>query len=160
MRLNNISLGISASAFGLSLLVGAFAMPSLPHLRFGAGLFPGIIGAGLVLVGLMLAFSAQADRPPLFSLPDWAHRRDGVFGIVLMLGLLLSYFLLAETVGFIPMAVLILTSLLVFKGVRLVSAVLIAVAMALFIVQFFGGVLSVPLPWGVLEPYARWLSWT
>jgi len=159
MRLNNLSLGISASALGAALIFSALSMPNLPNFRFGAGLFPGIIGASMILVGILLAATRSAESRPLVSLPEWAGRSEGRRGVLLMLGLLVAYFLLAETVGFIPMALLILTSLLLHKGVRPVLAITIAAAMSLFIVQFFGGVLNVPLPWGWLEPYAGYLSW-
>jgi putative tricarboxylic transport membrane protein len=57
------------------------------------------------------------------------------------------------------MVIVVILTLLLHKGVRLIPAVVIAVVMSVGIEQFFGELLDVPLPWGILENYSSVLSW-
>ena len=61
---------------------------------------------------------------------------------------------MSDAVGFIPLSLLILTTLLVRFGSGVGASLLIAASVTLIIHTLFAKVLLVPLPWGVLLPVA------
>src|SRR5690606_16627758 len=81
----------------------------------------------------------------------WTRQPWRVVSFFLMLGSLLLYILVGDTVGFIPIAIVILLAMFLWFGVRPISAVVTAVVATFVIHWFFSTLLRVPLPRGVLD---------
>src|SRR5262245_44742759 len=127
----------------------------MPGQRYGAGLFPILLGASFALCGALVAHKGWRERRdalvPLVALDDWARDRTLVGNLLVVLALILAYVLFSERIGFIPISVAILVALLLRLKVRPVRSVVIAVAATAFIYVAFGRFLRVPLPRGLLE---------
>lgn len=148
---------------GLLIIVLSFAMialtanfPEFPGQRYGPSLFPRILGAGLILCGLLLVWNGLAARragAPWIEVAPWVREPWRATSFVLVIVLLVLYILFAETVGFIPMAIGFLLALFVWLGVRPLTAAATAVAATIVIHWFFATMLRVPLPRGLLTEF-------
>jgi len=65
-----------------------------------------------------------------------------------------AYILLAEKVGFLIVGTLLLVALFLAYGVRRNVAIVTAIVVTLVMHFAFYKLLRVPLPWGVLTPFA------
>ncbi len=63
MRIDDTVLGALVALLGAVVLWHVQGFPVIPGQRFGAGLFPGVIAAGMVACGLLLAGRASTTRP-------------------------------------------------------------------------------------------------
>ena len=108
--------------------------------------FPVIIIASLALaVGAVAFVSRQTvELPPL--------SRPGLLRAGLALVWVVLYLLLAETIGFVLTAFLLLMLIWRALGVRWLVALPLAACLAVGVYQLFAVWLRVPLPWG-------WLGW-
>lgn len=75
--------------------------------------------------------------------------------MLLVPGLLMAYVLLSDTIGFIPLSILILSVLLYRLGSALLPSLLIALTVTILLQLLFARVLLVPLPSGLL---LHWLG--
>ena len=73
---------------------------------------------------------------------------------MLLVASVVFYIFLAEKLGFLPTAVIILTGMFYVLRVPLGKSLLIAVIASLVIHFMFYKLLRVPLPWGVLVNYS------
>ena len=71
-----------------------------------------------------------------------------------MIGAAVAYIYLADVLGFLIVGTLVLFVLFLIFGVRPRLAAIVAVASAFVIWYAFYKLLRVPLPWGVLTPWA------
>jgi putative tricarboxylic transport membrane protein len=85
---------------------------------------------------------------------DWVRSPRHVLALVLLIGSVLFYIVASKDLGFLLTSVLILTVLFQVLQVPLARSLLIAVVATLVIHFAFYKLLRVPLPWGVLLPYA------
>ena len=148
---------------GLVLLIGALALvayaqslPAMPGQAFGPGFFPTLVGIGLGLTSLVLVFrglAAGRSQPAVEVEPGLLDPR-GVGAVAVVLGGVLFYLLAADWLGFLIVAPLVLLALFRSQGVGWVPAVVIAVVATLLVHFAFYKLLRVPLPWGILTPYA------
>lgn len=69
----------------------------------------------------------------------------------LMLGAMVFYLIASEPLGFIPTAFLIQLVLFLWFGVRPVMALIVAAAITIAVQYFFGSLMRVPLPRGILD---------
>lgn len=117
--------------------------------RYGAMLFPGVLGAlGIVIVGILLV-RGRLIRPATEARP---YTQDHLQRIAGMLGAIIFYLLLAEVMGYVITAALLLAFLFTLLGVSWRTALVIICVLVPLTYQVFGGYLRVPLPWG-------WLGW-
>jgi putative tricarboxylic transport membrane protein len=159
MKINDVLSGCCIGGFGAAIFMHARAFPPMVGQNVGPNLFPQIIGAGLLVCAALLILrgvKALATEPsqPWITLPDWLRQRRIVLGFVLVPLALLFYVAVSETLGFILSAFLLLIALFLVFAVRPRTALLVAVLGALGIHAVFYMLLRVPLPWGVLEPFA------
>jgi putative tricarboxylic transport membrane protein len=156
MKLNDAVFGALFVALGAFVLWQVQGFPPIPGQQYGAGAFPGLIGAGFVAVGVLLALAGLRQRAavPWLRLADWAGspRHLGAFATV-VLGMV-AYILWADDVGFLLLAPALLCAWLLVLRVRPAVAVVVAIAASLVIWFAFYKLLRVPLPWGVLKSYA------
>ncbi len=156
MKINDAIFGAIFALLGAVVLVHVQGFPKIPGQDYGPGIFPGLIAAGLLVCGLLLVVSGlrRHQRPAWFEGSDWMRspRHLGALAAV-VLGVA-AYILVAEKVGFLLVAPVLLA--LWFRVLRVgwLRVVVAAVVATLVIWYVFYKLLRVPLPWGVLTPYA------
>jgi putative tricarboxylic transport membrane protein len=156
MKLNDAVIGIFLMLLGAVVLVVVQKYPQIPGQSVGPALFPGLIAAGLCIGGLLLTISGlrELSQVPWMQWEDWVHSPRHVRALLVLLGSVLFYMVAAESLGFLLTSVLILACLFYSLEVPLGRSLLIAVIGTLVIHFAFYKLLRVPLPWGILTPYA------
>jgi putative tricarboxylic transport membrane protein len=156
MKCNDVLSGVLAGAFALAVFVGAQGFPTIPGQNVGPKVFPELIAAGMMLCAVMLVVRGlrTLGSGKWISLPDWLGQGRTAFGFLLVPLCLAFYVLASEDLGFIPTAVLLLLAMFLTYGVRLRTALVVALLGSIGIHALFYKMLKVPLPWGVLSPYA------
>jgi putative tricarboxylic transport membrane protein len=156
VKLNDAIFGLVLLALGGAVLFAVRNFPNIPGQPVGPALFPGLIAIGLCIAGFMLVvrgWRARADGPWL-EWDDWVRSPRHALALAILLGSVVFYILAANWLGFLPTAFVILTALFLVLRVAPGRAVLIA-AIATLVIHFaFYKLLRVPLPWGLLTPWA------
>ena len=148
-RRTDLGAGLIAAVIGAAVLLHVRTFPELPDGQPGPALFPGIVGALLLVFGLVLAGRALQARGRAGA-PGVPVARGGPLRALAVVGFVVAYILLAEIVGFVlTMAVLLFLLTWLLGGKPLVAA-LSAVATTGVIVLLFRELLLVPLPVGLL----------
>lgn len=167
MKLDDRVLGLGLIAIGAVIVWMARGFPMMAGLPYGPGLFPSIAAIGLMVCGAIIAVTGQlaagrgtrtgAGRPAPAATGDGdvAGTRTAivsrVFAIIAVLALAA---LLMPTLGFhITAALSVAATALVFGCGPLLAATLGLVAAFAAHAIFYTG-LRVPLPWGLLTPWA------
>jgi putative tricarboxylic transport membrane protein len=146
--------GALLAALGGAIVLMARTFPEIPGQTIGPALFPTIVGAVLLLLGLTLGIRARANRVPPVQLDANMQRARMAANFALVVLALIGYALLVNTVGFFLTASLLLLVLFSAFKVPLGRAMAVAAVAPLFIHYMFYTVLRVPLPWGVLQSFA------
>ena len=180
MKITDKLFGIVLTLCGISVFIYSRSIPPLQGQDVGAGLFLLIISTIFFVCGLILACrghqqqhqhqaSVQADAQsngtvrsqsqhltPLRSIqtPVEFRNKRVLLGFVLVPLCLLFYVNFSAVLGFLPAAFLILMALFLVFKVRPWLAVLVAIAATLLVHSVFYSIMSVPLPWGILETVA------
>jgi putative tricarboxylic transport membrane protein len=152
MRLSDVLSGSLAALFGIALVAYTRTFPPMPGQSVGPGLFPAMIGAGLIVFGAALAISA-ARRPrlhALIELGDWVVKPRMVLNFALVIADLIFYAIAVNHLGFFLTAIVFLSVLWLTFGVNRRLIVPMALGVTLAVHYMFYSVLRVPLPWGVL----------
>jgi len=162
MRIDNRLVGLAVALLGAFVFVSGYGMPALPHLRFGPGFFPCLVGIGLVLTGAGLIvgrlFDTATKTKWIAADADLKTAKAGV-GLLLMLGGAVFYILVADELGFLLSAMILLWANLWWFWRRPLAALALSFASVVFIQYFFGTLMMVPLPWGLLEPLQGVFAW-
>lgn len=156
MKLNDAIFGLVLLALGAAVLFGVQGFPKIPGQPVGPALFPGLIAAGLCVCGALLVFSGLRKQPreAWLTWDDWVRSPRHVLALAVLLGSVVFYIALSGWLGFLPSAMLILLAMLSVLRVPFRRALLVSV-IATFVIHFaFYKLLRVPLPWGLLTPYA------
>ena len=156
MKLNDAVFGLLLLILGATVLAIVQDYPKIPGQQVGPALFPGLIAVGLCVGGLMLLVRGWRQRAhaPWLVWEDWVRSPRHALALAVLLGSVLFYILVSQWLGFQLSAVLILSALFRVLQLSLARSVLIAVVATLVIHVAFYKLLRVPLPWGVLTPYA------
>lgn len=156
MKLNDAVFGLLLLLLGATVLFIVQDYPTIPGQQVGPALFPGLVAVGLCVGGCMLLVRGWRRRAsvPWLVMDDWVRSPRHVLALVVLIGSVLFYILVSKWLGFLFSAVLILTTLFRVLQVSLARSVLIAVVATAVIHLAFYKFLRVPLPWGVLTPYA------
>ena len=137
-----------ASAYGGSRL------PAVPGQDIGPAAFPMLIGGGLVLCGVLIAFGIGHTFEAPEEDADGAPRFAGLRAL-LAPALLLFYVFAADRLGFLPTAAAIVLVASLGFGARWRLAVPLALVAPLLVHLIFYKLLRVPLPAGLLPaPWA------
>ncbi len=155
MKISDLAIGLASIAFGLAFLGYGVSLPPMPGQRYGAGLFPILLGAGIALCGALLARKGWGERrdarAPLVALAHWARDRYLLGNLLVVLALIIVYVLCSERIGFIPLSIAILVALFLRLKVPPLRSAVIAAGATAFIYVAFARFLRVPLPRGLLE---------
>jgi putative tricarboxylic transport membrane protein len=176
MKNNDVPIGAGLLLLGLAILWHVSSFPPAPGQPYNAALFPAIAAAGLVLSAIALIVTGlrkkKTDRdassaetvtgPDLETLAggkdvevlETAPVPSRMLAIVLTAGAILFYLAAANFLGFIITGAVILAALMWAYGVSFKLFVPISIIGALVIHFSFYKLLSVPLPWGLLQPFA------
>ncbi|MFC4173624.1 tripartite tricarboxylate transporter TctB family protein [Microvirga sp. GCM10011540] len=152
MRVNDAITGILLLAFAIATFAYARTLPAIPGQDYGAAVFPMLIAVGLGGCGVLLVASGIRHWRGAIVWSDWAHTHHAWVRIAVVFLLVLAYILGAQTIGFIPISVLILLFFLMVMGVRWWLASVVALAATMLIYQTFVDLLRVPLPFGLMGP--------
>lgn len=144
---HDLAAGLLAAGLGAAVVLHVRTFPQLPDGQPGPALFPGIIGALLVVFGLTLAVRAVLTRGRSAIGPTPPARLDLVRALAVV-GLVIGYLLLAEVLGFAATMGVLLVLLMWLLGARLLIAVVAATATTGVVLLLFQQVLLVPLPTG------------
>ena len=156
MKLNDAVFGLLLLALGGFVLFTVQSYPKIPGQQVGPALFPGLIALGLCVGGAILLVRGWFSRAatPWFTAEAWLKSPRHLTGFVVLVGSVVFYMQASTYLGFLVCAPLILTALFCVLKVPLGRAVLTAVIASLVIHFAFYKLLRVPLPWGLLTPYA------
>ncbi len=155
MKLNDAIFGLLLVALGSLVLFAVRGYPKIPGQPVGPALFPGLIAVGLCVAGLLLLARGLRERARgWIAWDDWVRSPRHALALAVLLGAILFYILAAGWLGFLPTAMLILLAMFLVLRVPPGRAVLVALVATLVIHFAFYKLLRVPLPWGLLTPYA------
>jgi putative tricarboxylic transport membrane protein len=159
VKVNDAISGIFFILLGSLIFYLTRDFPIMPGQKYGAGLFPRLIGFLMGFGGVVLIFRGIKTRKgtPWVTAMDWVSSPRHIISFFLVIGVLIFYILVSDLLGFIPTAFICLMVLLVWlRGpVYWKSSFLISILSVIVIQQFFGEFLRVPLPWGVV-PIFSW----
>jgi len=156
MKINDAVFGAVLLLLGIAVLMAVQAFPKIPGQNVGPGLFPGLIATGMAICGVLLVVGGwrqRAEQPWLTPMP-WMRSRPHVWSFIVTVGVVIVYIALANTVGFVLLAPVLLFALFLSYQVRTRTAAIVAVVVTVVIWFAFYKLLRVPLPWGVLERFA------
>ena len=156
MKLNDAVFGLVLLALGAAVLFAIQGFPKIPGQPVGPALFPGLIATGLCIAGAILVVRGWRERAgqPWLAWDDWVRSPRHVLALAVLLGSVVFYIAAAQWLGFLATAILILLAMFTVLRVPPGRAVLLAVVATLVIHFAFYKLLRVPLPWGLLTPYA------
>ncbi|MES2785767.1 MAG: tripartite tricarboxylate transporter TctB family protein [Pseudomonadota bacterium] len=156
MKFNDAIFGLLFVALGGAVLFAVRGYPSIPGQQVGPALFPGLIAVGLCIAGLVLIVTGVMGRAgqPWMQWEDWVRSPRHVIALAVLIGSIVFYIAASNWLGFLPIAFLILMAMLLVLRVRVGLALAVAVVATLVIHFAFYKLLRVPLPWGLLTPWA------
>lgn len=148
MKFDDLTLGLLVLIGSIAILVSSLSFSHIPGQAYGADTMPKAIGAvGLVLAAVLIGQALAAGaRVPAVTRTEWARSRRSVASFLLTVALIVAYIALADSVGFIPVAIVLLVVLMLDLKVRPVTAIVVAIIGAFLIQAAFGKLLLVPLP--------------
>jgi putative tricarboxylic transport membrane protein len=155
MKLNDAIFGFLLLALGGLVLFTIRAFPKIPGQPVGPALFPGLIATGLCIAGLLLVIRGlRRPRQAWVAFEDWVNSPRHLLALAVLVGSVIFYILAANWLGFLPAGFLILLAMFTVLRVRPGLSLLLAVVASLTVHFAFYKLLRVPLPWGLLTPYA------
>ena len=148
MKFNDLLLGLLVIAGGVGIYISALDFTPIPGQDYGAETMPRAIAYLAIGVGLFLSGRAvlRSERVPRLSLADWTGSPRALASLALTVALVVAYILFSDSIGFVPMALIVMVTLMLTLGARAVIAVPAALVAAVVIQEAFGGLLLVPLP--------------
>ena len=156
MKINDAFWGLLLMALGATVLFAVRNYPNIPGQPVGPALFPGLIALGMCIGGAMLVWQGWRDRAdgPWLEWEDWVNSPRHTRALVALLGSVVFYIVVADDLGFLITAVLMMVMLFRSLQVPWRRSVFWAVVATLVVHFAFYKLLRVPLPWGVLTPLA------
>jgi putative tricarboxylic transport membrane protein len=174
MKSNDVAIGAGLLVLSLLILWHVSSFPPAPGQPYNAALFPGIAASALAIAAIALivtglrkrneeqAGSAAAASEELETLAasremevlETAKVPSRMLAIILTAGAIVFYLAVADFLGFIITGTIILAMLMWSYGVTFKVLVPVSIIAAVLIHLAFYKLLSVPLPWGVLQPLA------
>ena len=156
MKIHDTLFGLFFLALGALVLFAVRGFPNIPGQPVGPALFPGLIAIGLCVTGILLVIKGLRHRASAawFEWEEWVHSPRYVLALFVLLGCVVFYIAFANALGFFATSFMMLVAL--FKALRVNwRRTLIVAVIATVLVHFaFYKLLRVPLPWGVLTPWA------
>jgi putative tricarboxylic transport membrane protein len=150
LRETDRRVGAALALLAAAVLWSSRAFPAVPGQKVGAGFLPAIVGAGLLVCGLLLMARRGGPGGAEPTAPPGGERFGAPLAVV---AAVLAYILGADRLGFLVIAPPLLAGLFLVLRVRPLAAVGWAVAGTLVVHVGFYKLLRVPLPWGLLRPF-------
>jgi putative tricarboxylic transport membrane protein len=157
MRLPDRVTGLFLVGLGGWAAYGGWLLPPVPGQPVGPNVFPLVIGTGLALCGLAIAFGIghtfeEEEEIVPFEAGKAPAPQGKLYGLRALLppALLLFYVAVADRLGFILTAALIVYVTATALGARLKLSLPLAVLAPIVIHLIFSKLLRVPLPIGLL----------
>ncbi len=160
MKVNDAVWGALLALLGAAILWHVQGFPRIPGQNVGPALFPGMLGAALLVCGAILIVSGLKARhapgatAPWAIAPAWLRSPRHVLALLVLVASNLFYLLAVDPLGFLLTAFVYLAALMGVLRVRLALVLPVSLVMALAIHYAFYKLLRVPLPWGVLQGIA------
>jgi putative tricarboxylic transport membrane protein len=154
MRANDAICGLVLLVFAAVMAVLTIPFPEFPGQRFGPDLLPLILSGALSICGVLLVkrgLQARRGGEPWFVIAAWTALPPKVLRFALVLASLVFYIFAADTLGFVPVSLVIIFVLSIAFGARPLPALLSAFVATLAINYFFSTIMRVPLPRGLLN---------
>lgn len=152
MRLHDALSGAVLALLAIAVLVGVSNYPTIPGQQIGPAAFPSLLAILLLgCSGLLIAKGLRGPRIPLVQFGAWVASPRHLVNFLTVIGGLVFYILCADTLGFIPCSLIILSVLFFGLGVRNRMILPVALVVTLIIHTLFYKFLRVPLPWGLLQ---------
>ncbi|MGK6316611.1 tripartite tricarboxylate transporter TctB family protein [Neorhizobium sp. DT-125] len=159
-KLGDRGVGLLVAVFGIAVIYMALQLPEPmagSHIAYGPGFFPVLLGLAAVAAGVALAVVRPGSVEDEDKVASPHTGRPRFAGPLLVLLAMLAYVYLSDLIGFIPLATVTLAILLIFGGMRFLLAAALSLVASVFIYLMFSKGLLVPLPRGILQPWAIWL---
>ncbi|RUT28258.1 hypothetical protein EMQ25_16865 [Arsenicitalea aurantiaca] len=162
MKVSDLILGPVIALFGVLVMVAATLQPRpIFGSGYGGGFFPGFIGTGLLLAGLMLAWTGwrSRDTGPLLVMGAWARSPVHLANAATVIAALIVYILASGFLGFLITGAMVTFATLWQFTRQPVMSLAVTIVAVIVVKYIFQDLLLVPLPLGVLSPFAGILSW-
>jgi len=156
MKIHDALFGFFFLALGALVLFAIRGFPNIPGQPVGPALFPGLIAVGLCITGALMVIKGLRSREPSawFAWEDWVHSPRHIVALCVLLASVVFYIVAANDLGFLITGFLMLVAFFKALDVKWGRALLVAF-IATWVVHFaFYKLLRVPLPWGILTPWA------
>jgi putative tricarboxylic transport membrane protein len=176
MKSNDVPIGVGLLGLALLILWHVSYFPPSPGQPYNAALFPGIAAVGLAGAAIALIISGLRKKRqehqagfesagqvgpevlpasgPEVEVLETAPVPSRLLAILLTAGAIVFYLIAANFLGFIITGAIILAVLMWSYGVAFKVLVPVSIIGAFVIHVAFYKLLSVPLPWGLLQPFA------
>ncbi len=173
MKVSDRVTGLMLVVLGALAYWGGSKLPPVPGQQVGPDVFPMVIGAGLVICGILIMFGVgrtfEEEEAIITSASGEVAKADavepdkgfvaGLFGggwkVLLPPAALFFYYFASERLGFWLTATVMVFVLAWSQGAKLKWATILAVVAPMFVHLVFYKLLRVPLPAGILNfPWA------
>ncbi|WP_296571641.1 tripartite tricarboxylate transporter TctB family protein [Phreatobacter sp.] len=154
MRFNDLVSGAILIVVAVIVIILTLRFPEFPGQNYGPAVFPRLLAGLLILCGLVMVirgFTAWRAGEPLAVVPSWARDPANIVSALLVILAALAYIFLLDTVGFVPLTLVVLLVLFLWFKVRVPVAVVTALVAAFGINWFFASMMRVPLPRGLMD---------
>jgi len=149
MRVSNTAIGLFLILFAAVVLWHVQGFPSLDNGYPGPALFPSVLAVLFIFCGIGLIIQGIRQREKLLKFDTGTLRLLGSLNIFFVLGTIVCYIFLAETIGFLIFSFMVLLILMKWLKVKTLSSIAMSIGVTLVIYLLFAKVLLVPLPWGL-----------
>ena len=153
MRNTDRWVGLGLALLALTVLWSARAFPDVPGQKLGAAFLPMLIGAGLLVCGLVLMVRSLRGRAYAHEADQEAAKPEHFGSAAVIVGAVVGYIALSEKLGFVFVAPACLLAVFLALRVRWQRAALWAIGGTVLVHFAFYKLLRVPLPWGALTPF-------
>lgn len=153
MKKGNIVAGLLCLALGIYVVITCLGYPTAEAYGTGApgpGLWPGLIGVGLILASLWILITTF--RAPEGTLGDIQVWGTGSKRVYITMAILLVYVILLPTTGFIPVSIVMLFILIQwFAKYKWYLTLAISVITTVAVYALFKFALNVPIDFGMIS---------
>jgi putative tricarboxylic transport membrane protein len=149
MKFNDAISGLFLAVLAVAVIAYSRTLPAMPGQFVGPGLFPTLIGAGMLIGALLLIARGLGAGRPWVKGESWARDPRRLAHLLLIVALILAYILFSEFLGFVVIAAAMLAALFAIGGVRARVGLPVALVATLAVDYAFQRMLRVPLPRGL-----------
>lgn len=141
-------IGVLAILGGIAVILGTLSFREIPDQPLGSAFFPRILGTALIFCGTALLVVAKQGR--LIHIGDMLRGRS-CFQVLAVLCSVILWVYLSPVLGFVATTAILIASLALVAGGRLIPSITIGSGMAIILFFVFSQLLRVPLPSGFIE---------